>query len=86
VTHVTLLTKADCDLCQHAKAVLDRVAVDTPLRIETVDLASDRGRALAESAGMAFPPGVFLDGEAFSYGRLSERKLRRALAAAGRAP
>lgn len=86
MTHVTLLTKADCDLCQHAKAVLDRVAVDTPLRIETVDLNSDRGRALAERAGMAFPPGVFLDGEAFSYGRLSERKLRRALAAASRAP
>lgn len=81
MTRVTLLTKADCDLCQQAKAVLDRVAADTPLDIETVDLASDRGRALAEGAGMAFPPGVLLDDEAFSYGRLSERKLRRALAA-----
>lgn len=85
MTRVTLLTKADCDLCQHAKAVLDRVGVDTPLQIETVDLASDRGRALAERAGMVFPPGVLLDGQAFSYGRLSERKLRRALAAASRA-
>ena len=28
-----------------------------------------------------FPPGVLIDGEAFSYGRLSERKLRRELAA-----
>jgi hypothetical protein len=26
-----------------------------------------------------FPPGVFLNGEPFSYGRLSERKLRREL-------
>ncbi len=27
-----------------------------------------------------FPPGLFLDGEPFSYGRPSERKLRKALA------
>lgn len=26
-----------------------------------------------------FPPGIFLDGEPFSYGRPSERKLRREL-------
>jgi len=26
-----------------------------------------------------FPPGLFLDGEPFSYGRPSERKLRKAL-------
>ncbi len=85
MTRVTLLTKADCGLCEQAKAVLARVAADTPLEVETVDLASDRGRALAEEAGMAFPPGVLLDGEAFSHGRLSERKLRRALAATSRA-
>lgn len=82
MTRVTLLTKADCGLCEQAKAVLARVSADTPLEVETVDLASDRGRALAEEAGMAFPPGVLLDGEAFSHGRLSERKLRRTLAAA----
>ncbi|MGH9119880.1 MAG: hypothetical protein ACRD0A_19005 [Acidimicrobiales bacterium] len=35
---------------------------------------------MAAAAGMAFPPGVLLDGEPFSYGRLSERKLRRELA------
>jgi len=28
---------------------------------------------------MAFPPAVFVDGQPFSYGRLSERKLRRTL-------
>ena len=29
--------------------------------------------------GLLFPPGVLIDGEPFSYGRLSERKLRREL-------
>ena len=37
------------------------------------------GQVLAERSGVLFPPGIFLDGEPFSYGRLSERKLRREL-------
>lgn len=80
MTRITLLTTPDCDLCEHAKDVLRRVAEDTAVDIDTVDLTSDHGRALAEGSGMAFPPGVLIDGEPFSYGRLSERKLRRALA------
>ncbi len=40
----------------------------------TTLLASFLGGAVALSA-----PGVLIDGEPFSYGRLSERKLRRAL-------
>jgi glutaredoxin len=76
---VTLLTKADCPLCDQAKAVLERVAGDIPLAIETVSLDSELGRALAEQSRLVFAPGVLIDGEAFSWGRLSERKLRRAL-------
>lgn len=86
MTRITLLTKPDCDLCDHAKVVLARVAADTALDIETVDVGSEHGRELAERSGMAFPPGVLLDGEPFSYGRLSERKLRKALAGRGGRP
>jgi len=42
-------------------------------------VASPEGQALAERGGILFPPGVFLDGAPFSYGRLSERRLRREL-------
>lgn len=80
MTRITLLTKPACDLCEHAKDVLARVAADTDIDVETVDVDSEKGRQLAERAGMAFPPGVLVDGEPFSYGRLSERKLRKALA------
>lgn len=80
MTRITLLTKPDCDLCDHAKEVLARVAADAAVEVETVDLGSEQGQQLAERAGMAFPPGVLIDGEPFSYGRLSERKLRKALA------
>lgn len=84
MTRITLLTKADCDLCEHAKGVLARVAADNDVEVETIDVGTAHGRELAERSGMAFPPGVLVDGEPFSYGRLSERKLRKALV--GRAP
>lgn len=82
MTRVTLLTKRDCDLCEHAKEVLARISADSPgVVVDIVDLGTDAGRLLAERSGMAFPPAVLVDDEPFSYGRLSERKLRRALTA-----
>ena len=79
MTRVTLLTTSGCDLCAQAKAVLDRLAPEFALDVECVDASTEHGQTLAQRAGMAFPPAVLLDGEPFSYGRLSERKLRRAL-------
>ncbi len=79
MTTVTLLTQADCALCEHAKKVLDRVAEDHPLQVTEIGLATPPGRELANRARVVFAPGILLDGRPFGYGRLSERKLRRAL-------
>jgi glutaredoxin len=76
---ITLLTQADCSLCDHAKQVLARVGADHPLKITEIPLATAEGRQLALQAGVMFAPGVLLDGKPFAYGRLSERKLRRTL-------
>ena len=76
---ITLLTQENCALCEHAKDVLLRVGEDFPLRTEEVDLGSDRGRQLAQRSGVMFAPGIFVDDEMFGFGRLSEKKLRRAL-------
>jgi glutaredoxin len=77
---ITLLTQADCTMCEHAKQVLARVAADQPLTVTEIDLGSEEGQRLALRAGVLFAPGVLIDGHPFSYGRLSERRLRRALA------
>ncbi len=77
---VTLLTQADCRFCEIADAVLARIAQDHPMTVCHVGLDTDDGRALAARHGVAFAPGVLLDGEMFGYGRLSERRLRRHLA------
>lgn len=76
---VILLTQDQCKLCDEAKDILDRVARDFPLAVESVHLGSQRGQKLALQGGVMFPPGVLVDGEPFSYGRLSERKLRKEL-------
>lgn len=78
--HVTLLTKAQCAFCEDAKAILSRLAADYPLVIETVDLDSPVGEQLALRGDVLFPPGLFLNGQPFSYGHVSEKRLRRVLA------
>jgi glutaredoxin len=78
---VTLLTQDDCGYCEHAKLVLGRLAADYPLEVTETDLASPDGARLAALHGVLFAPGLLLDGQGFGYGRISERKLRRTLAA-----
>jgi hypothetical protein len=77
---VVLLTREDCTFCEEAAAILDRLGVEVPLSVRRVDYDSEEGRRLALSGGMLFPPGILIGGRPFSYGRPSERKLRRELA------
>jgi glutaredoxin len=76
---VTLLTQASCSLCELAKGILARLGSEYPLSVTEVNLHTDLGQRLASDAGVLFAPGVLVDGRPFSYGRLSERKLRRLL-------
>lgn len=74
---VVLLTQAQCGFCDQAKEILDRLRSEYPLSVSALDVGTSDGQALAERTGVLFPPGIVLDGEAFSYGRPSEKKLRR---------
>lgn len=76
---VTLLTQENCAFCDQAREVLRRLSAEYPISVSTLDLGTPEGEALAERGGVMFPPGILLGGEPFSYGRPSERKLRREL-------
>ena len=76
---VTLLTQADCVLCERAKEILGRTSDEHLTAVTSVDLTTDDGRALALQHSVLFAPGVLIDGKVFSHGRLSEKKLRRHL-------
>lgn len=82
-TRVLLLTAPECRYCDDARRVLDRLAEEFELDIETRSIDDDAGRALALEHGILFPPGIFVDGAFVQYGRPSERKIRHRLVAAG---
>ena len=76
---ILLLTQNNCAFCDHAKEILERLGPEYALSLATLDVDTEKGRALAESSGLYFAPGLYLDGELLFYGRLSERRLRREL-------
>ncbi|MGY4857313.1 glutaredoxin family protein [Cryobacterium sp. AP23] len=76
---ITVLTQESCPSCVNAKNTLAQLSDEYPLDIVDIPLASAEGRELANRVGIVFAPGILIDGELFSYGRLSEKKLRRHL-------
>ncbi len=81
--HLVLVTAPDCHLCAHARDVLERLGGgETRLSIREVDVGSDEAKALARSGvPLAFLPVLWDGTRVLGYGRLSERRLRRELAA-----
>jgi glutaredoxin len=79
MTVLTVLTQTSCTFCDQAKETLGRLRQEHPFDIVEVSLDTDEGRTLGERHGVLFAPGILIDGAFFSFGRLSERKLRREL-------
>ena len=69
----------NCAFCELAKQILQRLSDEFSFSTLLVDLGSPPGQELAEQAGVLFAPGILINGKPFSYGRPSERKLRREL-------
>ncbi|MBA2712946.1 MAG: glutaredoxin family protein [Rubrobacteraceae bacterium] len=79
MVEITLLTQKNCAFCEQAKEVLKRLSDEYPISVRELDLATPEGQRLAWHGGVMFPPGIFVVGDPFSYGRPSEKKLRREL-------
>ena len=79
MTVITVLTQTSCAFCEQAKATLTRLQQEHSFDTVEISLETEHGRALGARHGVLFAPGILLDDEFFSFGRLSERKLRREL-------
>jgi len=66
-------------MCEMAKDTIAAVGIDHPISVRTVDMTSREGEELTGIHRMPFPPLVLIDGQLHGYGRLSEKKFRRAL-------
>jgi glutaredoxin len=73
---VVLLTQADCAFCHDAEDILDHLSAEYGFVVTRLDLDTPKGQETAIRGGVLFPPGILIDGEPFSYGRPSERRLR----------
>jgi hypothetical protein len=80
---VRVVSRVDCHLCDVAKEVVARVAGDTGVGWEEVDVDSDPELLDAYSD---LVPVVLVDGKVHEYWRVSEERLRQALAAAPGTP
>lgn len=82
MTDITILTQSSCPSCERAKEILSQLIPEFTLNVREVGLETDEGRNLALQHGVVFAPGILINGELFSYGRLSENKLRARLSSA----
>lgn len=76
MTRITLYTKEGCHLCEKARVILDRVAEDYPLTVESFDITRDEG--LYERYWDVIPV-VEVEGGPTFVSKVSEFRLRRAL-------
>ena len=74
---VVILTQTGCHFCEMATEILGSLGAEFDLEVRHVNLASQEGKLIAQKVGLPIPPGILIDDELFSYGRPSERRLRR---------
>lgn len=76
---ITLLMREACEFCYDAEEIISRLSGEFPLEVTTIDIDSEYGQESALREGILFPPGILIDTAGFSFGRLSEKKLRKEL-------
>ncbi len=76
---IVLVTSPACHFCEQAKDVLTRVADEYPIRWREIDIMSEEGAAAVRRHQVPFAPALFVDNRFHGHGRVSERKLRKAL-------
>ena len=74
---VVVLAQTNCHFCEMATEILGSLEAEFNLEIRRVDLASQEGKLIAQKVGLPIPPGILIEDELFSYGRPSERRLKR---------
>lgn len=80
---VTVVTAERCHFCSDATSLLDDLSGSYSISVRRVDLLDAEGSAIAARFRVPFPPVVLIDGQYFGHGRISRRKLTKALAEAG---
>lgn len=81
LAHLTVVPTEACHLCEQAERTLTDLREDFPFTVESLALDSVDGRRLVAQHRPAMAPLVLVDGQFFSAGRLSRRRLAALLQA-----
>ena len=77
-SRLTLVTTADCHLCDHARNVVQRLAADLEIEVDEIAWESPEAEVVRRD-GVPFPPALYAGDELIGYGRISEGGVRRRL-------
>lgn len=78
---ILLVTSPGCHFCEFAWNILASLKTQYRLSVSELPLLSPQGQELAARDGILFPPGIYVNGEFFGFGRVSAGRLRRRLEA-----
>ncbi|GMQ93815.1 MAG: hypothetical protein BMS9Abin12_1295 [Acidimicrobiia bacterium] len=76
---VVVVTAPRCHFCDDVSELLASLSGAYPLTVREVKLESDEGTAIATRFRVPFPPVLLIEGTYFGHGRISRRKLTKAL-------
>ncbi|MCL1693426.1 MAG: glutaredoxin [Actinomycetia bacterium] len=76
---VVLVTAPRCHFCNDAAELLEDLRARYRIAIREVALQSDEGADIAARFRVPFPPVLLIEGDYFGHGRISRRKLTKAL-------
>jgi len=82
---IVLVTAPRCHFCIDTSNLLEELADGYNVAVRKIELESAEGVEIATRYAVPFPPVVLIDGAYFGHGRISRRKLTRALDAAAHA-
>jgi glutaredoxin len=75
--HVTLITRANCHLCDDAEQTLRRLQAELGFVLESLDVDGDTERRAEYSDRV---PVILIDGKEHGFWRVEEKRFRTALA------
>jgi len=80
---IVLVTAPRCHFCTDTSNLLNELSDRYCLAVRKIELESAEGVEIATRFAVPFPPVLLIDGAYFGHGRISRRKLTKALDAAG---
>lgn len=73
---ITMVSTEGCHTCKEVKETLNKLTSEYDLSINEVDATTDKGQELIKKHNISSSPGLIINNEFFSSGKVTEKQLR----------